>query len=124
MTVWNSRSASVFFSVTDLHPSRIVVFMRHQLSCSFCFLRSLRFLRIFPSRRSFPMVLMLVGVSLGVLSCSDDEDDGALRLDMVTIPAGSFTMGDPSGANEPNERPARTVSLLSLIHISEPTRPY
>ncbi|MBN1448324.1 MAG: formylglycine-generating enzyme family protein [Bacteroidetes bacterium] len=74
--------------------------------------------------RSFLLVLLAAGISVLGSSCSDDEDDdAALNLDMVLIPAGSFTMGDASGTTEPNERPAHTVSVnaffMSSMEISQ-----
>ena len=46
---------------------------------------------------------------------------------MVLIPAGSFVMGNATNVfpeYRSDELPPHTVYLLSLIHISEPTRPY
>lgn len=56
------------------------------------------------------MLLFLAALPLLAVSCSDDDDD-AFELDMLLVPAGSFTMGDARGIYEKNERPARTVSL-------------
>ncbi len=77
-------------------------------------------------RKLILLPALLLVLSFAVTSCSDDDDDdggGPSALDMVAIPAGSFTMGDASGAYETNERPARTVALnafeLSRYEVSQ-----
>jgi len=62
------------------------------------------------SSRTF-LLLPLIVLSLLTASCSDDDDEGPARPEMLLIPAGSFTMGDERGIFEANERPSRTVSL-------------
>ncbi|MDT8325435.1 MAG: formylglycine-generating enzyme family protein, partial [Bacteroidota bacterium] len=75
--------------------------------------------------RKLPLLpVLLLVFAIALTSCSDDDDgDDFTRHEMVIIPAGSFTMGDASGAHHTNERPARTVSLnsfqLSRLEVSQ-----
>ncbi|MCB2203926.1 formylglycine-generating enzyme family protein [bacterium] len=69
----------------------------------------------------FPVTLAVLLLSVLVLGACDDDDGGgdpSASLEMVNIPAGSFTMGDPSASHEINERPAREV-LINAFSMSK-----
>jgi sulfatase modifying factor 1 len=61
------------------------------------------------------MLLLLLSASIILSACSEEDDpDTGTSLEMLLIPAGTFTMGDATGANETNERPARQVSINAM----------
>ncbi len=70
--------------------------------------------------RSFFLILACAAACGSLSACGDDDGGGPINADipMVLVPAGSYQMGDQKGDGQPNEKPARTVSIKAF-HMSK-----
>jgi len=61
--------------------------------------------------RNFLVIIAIIAIiGFGFIACGGDDDNTPFTMEMVSIPAGTFTMGTVSGLDS-EERPVRQVTL-------------